>query len=186
MLTPATPGLGAIDQVMAWWEGHRQGQGIPMREILGLADLRTALPDLFLVDAEADAATGRRLYRCLLTGTAVDHMLGVNLTTPCAPDFPLPFEVQAIAGEFDKAAFLRKPVRGNRCLERPNDRHFEYEWAIAPLAGEASINIALLIGAIEFKCIFDLPGGRPPGCPGREACRNMALRDLPAGCGLRF
>jgi len=186
MLKAATPRMGAIDQIIRWWEGGRKGQSIPRRSCFISANLWTVLPDIFLLEITIDPTSGKHLYRCQLTGTEIDYSLGVNLTTPYAPDFPVPFEIQAIAEEFDNAIATHAPICGSRCIERPQDRHFEYDWAIAPLANEGRTDVVELVGAIEFRCIFDLPTGRPPGCPGRETCQRMAICDLPAGCGLRI
>ncbi|MEP2828741.1 PAS domain-containing protein [Parvibaculum sp.] len=99
-----------LREMLAYWEGKRDGRAFPARADVSPADIVSHLPSIFLVDA-APPALGLADFRVRLMGTALNDLFARDFTGRALEGEMQEKSAAAVAKLFGIVCQLRRPLR---------------------------------------------------------------------------
>ena len=147
--------LGAFHQ---YWRTRRSESGLPGRQHIDPAAIRSLLPWLFMVDVEQRAP--RPVFRFRLAGTEIVQLFDFEITGLTVEE-AFPDSARELTAEYARAIALRHPTHVKRPLPVPGKQHRLIDQLICPLAADGDL-IDMLIGIVA-------PAGRRQPADGRQS-----------------
>jgi len=146
-----------VEQAHHYWTSKCAANRLPSRADLRPEEMCSILPHVFLVEVLQAPLE----FRFRLVGTAIDQMVGCNMTgvrvnrEEYGPDWQSIFEV------YRRVVDSRTPEIATRSAPWPSRDFYVYERFIAPLSTDGS-SVDMLFGAIEG--FSGDAGGRTNSC----------------------
>ena len=145
------PTLAAFYQ---YWRTRPTEGGLPGRQHIDPAAIRTLLPWLFMVDVEWQAQ--RRVYRFRLAGTEIVQLCDFEITGLTFEE-AFPESALEVAADCARVIAARRPRHVKRPLPVPGKRHRLIDLLICPLAADGYL-IDKLIGVVAPVSYKQLAG----------------------------
>lgn len=160
-----------IRQLTTYWQSKIRGESIPQRRDIDPVDLKTLLPNLMVVEIEAEPF--RVLYR--LAGTKVVEMNRIELTGRYLDELEeedgTNFTREGIAA-YHQAWSSQRPVYGTYRWPTPSGAQYQVEFAIFPVSEPGTAGQCLAIEDWEIN--REVASRREPPLPYVKAPRDRS------------
>ena len=135
------PTLGAFHH---YWRTRQTESGLPGRQHIDPAAIRSLLPWLFMVDVEQQAR--RPVFRFRLAGTEIVRLFAFEITG-LTVEGAFPDSAPELTADYARDIAARYPTHVKRPLPVPGKRHRLIDQLICPLAADGDL-IDMLIGIV--------------------------------------
>lgn len=133
-------------QLLTWWRAAQRGRPWPARSDFDPVLFPGLLPHIFLCDV-ASAPKLHFVYR--LTGTEIDHVLGVNGAGRQLTEVPIHDDVNSHWEQFHQTLDSSEPTYLEHDFLTPDRRAVAYRRLLLPLS-RTGPNVDLLLGLLVF------------------------------------
>ena len=153
-----------LQELHAYWEAKRRGRLFPRRSDLSPAEMMLALPHVFLVDVEHGEKLG---FRIRLAGTYIEEAFRQVLTGTYLEQVKLNAQTEDIVARYEWVVREQRPVVSCHRFVNEDERQFDYERLLLPLAVDDENRVDMILGAICFAKPLPTPyvpfiGVEPP------------------------
>ena len=156
---PADVGDSRCRQLLVWWQAARGGRPWPTRPDFDPILFPRLLPHLFLCDVMVTPQV-RFVYR--LTGTEIDHLIGINGAGRPHTDLPIHDDANSHWEQFNRTLEGGVPTYLEHGFVTPGKREVEYRRLLLPLS-RTGLKADLLLGLLVFTKVWEhLDDDGPP------------------------
>ena len=143
-----------LRELKAYWESRRKSRLFPRRSDIDPVHIPRLLPHIFLADVEREA--GLR-FRFRLVGTCLEDAVRQWLTGCYVEELKVDGARDEILAQYRLCAERCVPVVSRHRFINEDQRPFDYERLLLPLAVSVDNRVDMILGGICFRAPFPTP-----------------------------
>ncbi|HVO02880.1 MAG TPA: PAS domain-containing protein [Candidatus Cybelea sp.] len=143
-----------LRQVFEYWAAQLHGRRLPHRADIDPHALMLALPHIFIMDVERNPSLD---FVFRVAGTFLEAAFDQTLTRKHLAEMKLDDHVDEIVSQYRQCVTEQRPICSHHSFVNQDQRRFDYERLLLPLAVDDDNRVDMILGAVAFDAPLPTP-----------------------------